>query len=87
MAASTISVHHGGYDDEPYTYYPVVIIGAGSSGTTIPTSFWKRIDRTLTSTGIAAGCRIKSALGFDQFAIFERQGGPGGMPSIPKSNS
>lgn len=29
-------------------------------------------------SGIAMGCRLKEALGFDQFRIFERQGGVGG---------
>ncbi|KAF2145478.1 uncharacterized protein K452DRAFT_264535 [Aplosporella prunicola CBS 121167] len=48
-----------GYGKDAYTYYPVVIIGAGESG-------------------IAMGCRLKEVLGFDQFRIFERQGGIGG---------
>lgn len=29
-------------------------------------------------TGIAMGCRLKEALGFDQFRIFDRQSGIGG---------
>lgn len=29
-------------------------------------------------SGIAMGCRLKEALGFDQFRIFERQSGVGG---------
>lgn len=29
-------------------------------------------------SGIATGCRLKEALGFDQFRIFERQSGIGG---------
>lgn len=48
-----------GYEKDAYTYYPVVIVGAGESG-------------------IAMGCRLKEALGFDQFRIFERQAGIGG---------
>ena len=51
--------HFNGFDRDAYTYYPVLIIGAGESG-------------------IALGCRLKEALGFDQFRIFDRQGGPGG---------
>lgn len=48
-----------GYDAHSYTYYPVVVIGAGESG-------------------IAMACRLKEALGFDQFRIFDRQSGIGG---------
>ncbi|KAL9608708.1 MAG: hypothetical protein Q9167_006474 [Letrouitia subvulpina] len=48
-----------GYNKDAYTYYPVLIVGAGESG-------------------IALGCRLKEALGFDQFRIFERQAGIGG---------
>lgn len=29
-------------------------------------------------SGIAMGCRLRQALGFDQFRIFERQSGVGG---------
>lgn len=29
-------------------------------------------------SGIAMGCQLKEQLGFDQFRIFDRQGGPGG---------
>lgn len=29
-------------------------------------------------SGIAMGCRLKEVLGFDQFRIFDRQGGAGG---------
>lgn len=29
-------------------------------------------------SGIAAGCKLKSELGFDQFRIFDRQAGIGG---------
>lgn len=29
-------------------------------------------------SGIAAGCKLKSELGFDQFRIFDRQAGLGG---------
>lgn len=43
-----------------YTYYPVLIIGAGESG-------------------IAMGCRLKQALGCDQFVIVERRAGIGGV--------
>ncbi|KAF4632931.1 hypothetical protein G7Y89_g5190 [Cudoniella acicularis] len=48
-----------GYDQSAYTYYPIVMIGAGESS-------------------IAMGCRLKEALSFDQFRIFERQSGIGG---------
>lgn len=48
-----------GYTADAYTFYPVLIIGAGESG-------------------IATGCRLKEALGFDQFRIFDRQSGIGG---------
>ncbi|ORY06643.1 hypothetical protein BCR34DRAFT_490033 [Clohesyomyces aquaticus] len=48
-----------GYDNNAYTYYPVLIVGAGASG-------------------IAMACNLKEKLGFDQFRIFDRQGGIGG---------
>jgi cation diffusion facilitator CzcD-associated flavoprotein CzcO len=48
-----------GYDASSYTYYPVLIIGAGISG-------------------VAMACRLKEALGFDQFHIVDRQSGIGG---------
>jgi len=48
-----------GYDHNAYTYYPVIIVGAGASG-------------------IAAACRLKDKLGFDQFRVFDRQAGIGG---------
>ncbi|KAF1956395.1 FAD/NAD(P)-binding domain-containing protein [Byssothecium circinans] len=48
-----------GYDHDAYTYYPVLIVGAGASG-------------------IAMACRLKEELGFDQFRVFDRQGGIGG---------
>ncbi|KAF2002902.1 FAD/NAD(P)-binding domain-containing protein [Amniculicola lignicola CBS 123094] len=48
-----------GYDRDAYTYYPVIIVGAGASG-------------------IAMACQLKEQLGFDQFRIFDRQGGIGG---------
>jgi cation diffusion facilitator CzcD-associated flavoprotein CzcO len=48
-----------GYDNNAYTYYPVIIVGAGASG-------------------IAAACKLKDKLGFDQFRIFDRQAGIGG---------
>lgn len=35
-------------------------------------------------SGIAAGCRLKQALGFDQFRIFERQSALGGTWWINK---
>lgn len=54
------SIHRvNGYQQDAYTYYPILIVGAGESG-------------------IALGCRIKGALGFDQFRIFDRQSGAGG---------
>ncbi|KKA25636.1 Uncharacterized protein T310_0365 [Rasamsonia emersonii CBS 393.64] len=60
MATSIASIRrHRAYAKDAYTYYPVVIVGAGESG-------------------IAMGCRLKEALGFDQFRIFERQSGIGG---------
>jgi len=30
-------------------------------------------------SGIATGCRLKQVLGFDQFRIFERRSGSGGV--------
>ena len=56
---NTIHVENG-YDDNAFTYYPVIVIGAGESG-------------------IAMGCRLRGKLGFDQFRIFDRQSGMGGM--------
>lgn len=35
-------------------------------------------------SGIAAGCRLKAKLGFDQFRIFDRQAGIGGTWWINK---
>ncbi|KAI9841320.1 MAG: hypothetical protein M1838_003615 [Thelocarpon superellum] len=58
MAPNAISTHKL-YTYDSYTYYPVVIVGAGESG-------------------IAMGCQLKEQLGFDQFRIFDRQGGIGG---------
>ena len=52
-----------GYHADAYTYYPVLIIGAGE-------------------TGLAMGCRLKQKLGFDQFRIFDRQSGVGGMRPV-----
>lgn len=49
-----------GYQKNAYTYYPVLIIGAGASG-------------------IAMGCRLKERYDFDQFRIFDRQSGIGGI--------
>ncbi|MCJ1354486.1 MAG: hypothetical protein MMC33_004475 [Icmadophila ericetorum] len=63
VASSTIHVEHG-YDAGAYTYYPVVIIGAGE-------------------TGIAMGCCLKKDLGFDQFRVFDRHAGAGGLYSVP----
>ena len=54
-----------GYDEGSYTYYPIVIIGAGE-------------------TGIAMGCRLKEVLGFDQFRIFDRQAGLGGVSNAKR---
>jgi cation diffusion facilitator CzcD-associated flavoprotein CzcO len=48
-----------GYESDSYTFYPVLIVGAGESG-------------------LALGCQLKEQLGFDQFRIFDRQGGLGG---------
>lgn len=48
-----------GYGKDAYTYYPVIIVGAGASG-------------------VAMACQLKQQLGFDQFRVFERQGGIGG---------
>ena len=62
VASSTIHVEHG-YDAGAYTYYPVVIIGAGE-------------------TGIAMGCCLKKDLGFDQFRVFDRHAGAGGLYSV-----
>jgi cation diffusion facilitator CzcD-associated flavoprotein CzcO len=50
---------YGGGAGSEYTYYPVLIIGAGEAG-------------------IAMGYKLKQTLGFDQFRIFDRQGGIGG---------
>lgn len=59
MSLTTIRKENG-YDADSYTYYPVIIIGAGESG-------------------IAMACQMKDKLGgFDQFRIFDRQGGIGG---------
>ena len=64
------SINHihvkNGYDEGSYTYYPIVVIGAGE-------------------TGIAMGCRLKEALGFDQFRIFDRQAGLGGVSWPPST--
>lgn len=59
LSNSIQNVPGKGSDKGGYTYYPVLIIGAGESG-------------------IAAGCRLKVKLGFDQFRIFDRQAGIGG---------
>ena len=56
--SNTIHVVNG-YEKDAYTYYPLIIVGAGESG-------------------IALGCRMKEALGFDQFRLFDRQAGLGG---------
>lgn len=58
-------VHANGFDKGGYTFYPILIVGAGESG-------------------IAAGCRLKAKLGFDQFRIFDRQTGIGGTWWINK---
>ncbi|KAL8763405.1 MAG: hypothetical protein Q9184_000793 [Pyrenodesmia sp. 2 TL-2023] len=54
----TIRIVNGFRKGTAYTYYPILIVGAGESG-------------------IALGARLKEE-GFDQFRIFERQGGLGG---------
>jgi cation diffusion facilitator CzcD-associated flavoprotein CzcO len=59
MAPINIIRHVGGNDKNAYTYYPVLIVGAGESG-------------------IAMGCRLRQALGCDQFRIFERRSALGG---------
>ena len=56
--SNTIHVVNG-YEKDAYTYYPLIVVGAGESG-------------------IALGCRLKEALGFDQFRVFDRQAGLGG---------
>lgn len=62
------SIHRvNGYGANAYTYYPVVIIGAGESG-------------------VAMGTQLKEKLGFDQFRIFDRQGGIGGTVSVALSH-
>ena len=33
-------------------------------------------------SGIAMGCRLREKLGFDQFRIFDRQSGMGGMTRV-----
>lgn len=49
-----------GYDREHgYTYYPVVVVGAGLAG-------------------VAMAYRMHVDMKFDQFRVFERQGGIGG---------
>lgn len=62
--SNTIRRVHG-FEKGAYTYYPILIVGAGESG-------------------IAAGCRLKQVLGFDQFRIFERQSALGGTWWINK---
>lgn len=68
MANLSNSIHYvpgNGSDKGDYTFYPILIIGAGESG-------------------IAAGCRLRAKLGFDQFRIFDRQAGIGGTWWINK---
>lgn len=60
MTVGVDRIRHVGEPGKPaYTYYPVLIIGAGESG-------------------IAMGCRLRQALGFDQFRIFDRKSSLGG---------
>ena len=46
-----------------------------------PRTFYPVVVIGAGASGIAAGCRLKQKCGFDQFRIFDRQSGIGGMCS------